>query len=235
MTQSFSNYYEGPCPVLDMDQQEYKGRRVTWLGTSGLVLKIPSEYISSRVDNITDPRKVKAVTTFIRQATPSITLSVSVADIRFIDLSYVQMTQEAHYSDILPRDFGLEEPFTTGDEEQDLFVADPKRWLESHHYSEDFINEEGVIQLAAIEDREDPEDVQDIYDTLVAQVTELRAGLQDSCNNKEGDLGNLWAVMRDGNHRTLGAIRAGEPYIYVKPLYYNPTELQQSSYFTQLI
>jgi hypothetical protein len=77
-----------------------------------------------------------------------------------------------------------------------------------------------------------------MWPEVVAQkyidLSEVSAAI-DAEENKEGDFGQLWAVLRDGNHRTWGAILSGEEYVFVRPLFYNQRELDNSGYKDKLI
>lgn len=46
------------------------------------------------------------------------------------------------------------------------------------------------------------------------ELIDFEDRIKESIENGEGDLGQYWITIRDGNHRVFGAFAAGERYIY---------------------
>jgi hypothetical protein len=84
-----------------------------------------------------------------------------------------------------------EEPWTTGDADMDLYLTDVDEWLEKSGWSRD---EEGVDELIA---------------EMEAEVVEAEA-------TGQGDFGAWTSSVRDGNHRTFGAVLGGEEAVAVR-------------------
>jgi len=77
---------------------------------------------------------------------------------------------------------------TTGDEELDRYLVDPDEVLDE--YEEDGYDRDNARKV-------------------------LNERLQEAVANDEGDLGAIEFQVRNGNHRTFGALLSGEPYVWL--------------------
>jgi len=219
---NFEDFYNG-----DSDHELYKkyhGRNVIWYGTEGNNLKINAKYVSSREDNIFDTDKLISVKNYILRSEEPVEFEICVADVRKIDFDYIEETQMAYASDRLDMEYSLSRPFTTGDEECDLFIRDFLSWSQQHlmYFDEDYIDvDERTIDMARLkkelEDGDIESDTYEEYADMHEEYKNVMDYLKEAEEKSYGDYGQLWAVMRDGNHRVMGAIMANEPYIYVTP------------------
>lgn len=87
-------------------------------------------------------------------------------------------------------DEGLDRPYTTGDEELDRYLVDADSVLGDY-------GEEGDAEWMENKSR-------------------IEGEIKDAVDSDDGDLGGWVVTVRDGNHRTFGALVAGEPYVYVR-------------------
>lgn len=226
------SYYDGPKPKVEYGDRLYKGYKVEWVGVEGETLKMNSEYVSARSDNIFDFKKMKSVTNFIKELRSSGEIArfdTPLAEIRKIDRTYMAEIFEANERDAL-FEYGIKRHFTFGDENLDLLNA----YL--YHDNRDFaerlfekigMDVDDMIEYEESENKKDllkswEEDIDNIdeFEYIMDQIheyEELKENLKEAIENDEGDHGKLWAVLRDGNHRTFGAIESGEDYVYVRP------------------
>jgi hypothetical protein len=61
---------------------------------------------------------------------------------------------------------------------------------------------------------QDDEYVESIREEITSTYIDIKEKLSEYINEKSGDIGRVWVVLRDGNHRTWGAILAGEEFIF---------------------
>lgn len=61
----------------------------------------------------------------------------------------------------------------------------------------------------------DPDEVLAEYEDEDEAREDLDERLQEAVDNDEGDLGAITFQVRNGNHRTFGALLAGEPYVWL--------------------
>lgn len=223
----FSRYFHGKKPSTGLGYKLYKGRRVEWVGKIGMTLKVNSEDISSREDNITDPKKVQAVKNHILKSESRVRFDTPPADIRIIDLDTIRETQEAFARDALQLEYRIGEPFTTGDDDVDKYLyLDIDEFAEYVGLDSDFVDGDGNPIMDEILEYNDQEEAESIRDEIIETFYDIRNRLDDCIKEKSGDIGRIWAVLRDANHRTWGAILAGEPYIYVYPHHYNKRDIE---------
>jgi hypothetical protein len=182
----FGDYYpESAAGNYEEKYSLYYGRKVIWDGEGGKMVKIKPEYVIPTFGNVWDADKLAAVVKGILQSPDRVILEAPYGDADKIDLQSVKESLE-----YAGQELGEEYAYTTGDEELDRYLLDPEEVLEEY---------------ADLED--EPDDYQE------AKV-ELESRLQDAVDNNKGDLGEWEFTLRDANHRTFGAILAGEPYIY---------------------
>lgn len=236
---SFDEYFDpGFDPAIYEGLEEYVGNKVIWHGEEGKTLKIPSEYVTPREDNIFDFKKVKAVRDHILHSDDAVHFETSYADVRLIDLETVQMTRQSYKEEMLGPETGLDEPFSTGNKEADEYLDGPDDWIryeltESEYFKvgKDYkIVFDREKYKTDLKNKSIDEDTKDSLKYDLEMVNDINHAL----DQENGDLGYLWAVMRDGNHRTQGAILAGEPYIFVEP-YVPSGNLESKSYYDELI
>jgi len=166
----------------------YNARSVRWVGTPGQMFKISTDDIVAMQENEFDPVKVVTFAELIgRRGKPYI--DAPTVMLRRVDLSDVGWSQEAMDLDELFSSYGTTRPYTTDDENLDVYLKNPDQYVE--HYAD---NEEEEEELR--------------------QVMDSRA--QEALASNDGDLGMLVAQLRDGNHRAFGAQLAGEDYIWVR-------------------
>jgi hypothetical protein len=156
-----------------------------WIGTKGRMFRADPDYMQHIWGNIFDEDKLAAVVKGIVNGEDRVHFYAPYGTISKIDIqSIIESLQYAE-------DEGLDRPYTTGDEELDLFLLDP---------------DELLYELTS----EEPGD-----DFWEEEKKRLEEELQEAVDSESGDIGQWAVTIRDGNHRAFGAAIAGEPYIWV--------------------
>ena len=144
-----------------------------------------------------------------------------------VDLTNIREHQEAVQTDNFMTDYeGHESPYSTGDNELDKYIgtedmrdqdfvymitSDPNilKFFDEHKY--DLLNgketEESLIQKFN-ELNPDEDDL-----TAFEEFISLEDALMDAFRRQTGDIGKFKLQLRDGHHRVMGAIKAGEDYV----------------------
>jgi len=162
----------------------YYGRNIIWDGIDGRMIRVYPHNVRAIAGNIFDADKLAAIVSGVDQAEERLVFTAPYGDVGVIDLDLVKESLE--YAD-------EEEPYTTGDEELDRYLAEGDEYIADELYL-------------------DPEDDAEEWAEEKARLEEELAA---AVANDEGDLGDFWVQIRDGNHRTFGAFASGEPYIYM--------------------
>lgn len=63
----------------------------------------------------------------------------------------------------------------------------------------------------------DEDDIEEIKKLKIGfkEYIKIEKQLKEAIDNEDGDIGSIYFQIRDGNHRTLGALQSGEPYIFI--------------------
>lgn len=182
------DYYPETAAGELVPSDPYYVRNIIWDAVSGRSIRVYPHNVQAMDGNIFDEDKLAAIVSGIDQATERLVFIAPYGDVGVIGLTDVRESIE-----FAGMDEG--EPYTTGDEELDRFLVEGNDYIENEHWL----------------DPDDPDD-----EKKFAEIkAELEDGLLEAVANDEGDLGDFWVQIRDGNHRAFGAFAAGEPYIYM--------------------
>ncbi len=186
----FGSYYDAPIPPREA--RLYTARKkvgcVTWLGEKGTLLRVDPAYVSPREDNQFDRDQLGAVVAAVRAGHPIATTAPR-ADVMRIDAELVGEMQRAARAGRLDAYGPLRRAFSTGDETLDRFLADP----------------------AAAAERSGVRGAERKH-----WERQMWKSVRDAERRHGGDLGRLWARVRDGNHRLFGTLIAGAPHAWVR-------------------
>lgn len=224
-------------PDLDAEEVEqnvnqghaYHGRDVIWLGYNGKMVKAYPDMIYPIQDNIFYPEKLKAVKDKIEHSPEKAVFFAPYGMASIIDLIDIKESQEYSEQDLGHR------RWTTGEEDLDEYIKNPKEWIIENVYLDSELWVEDILKFVDINDPtkhiedfkrylieeegyEDPEDFKvalSALSELTKEVKEMEDYKQQAVDEGWGDLGRLSVQIRDGNHRAFGAIEAGEPYVWV--------------------
>lgn len=178
----------------------YKGKKVHWIGTPGHMVRVTPDYVRNLEGNIFDPEKLAAVSWFIRRSDEPVIMRPGygqvVATTSIDDIA--ESLQYAKDAEI----FGEDRTLSTDDEELDAYLKDPKAYLSDNIRWYDGPGSESDDEAVA-------------KAGLRAQMEEKKA---EAVREGWGDLGARRFTILDGNHRSFGALLAGEPYIWIRLL-----------------
>jgi len=173
--------------------EEYTGRRVTWLGTEGRMVRLTWDEVHPVPGNIFDADKLVTYLEFMKESDSPVPAPAGWVG-HAIDADDVAETQEAYARDELFDSHGMTRPFTTGDDDLDEYLRDRRemKWL--------------LKKLS----RGDEE-----YEDISAVIEEMEPLVEAAEERGDGDLGRVTVTLRDGNHRAYAAYLNGEPYVWV--------------------
>lgn len=221
----YSDLFDSPPSEEEIKASDlYRGRNVVWLGTKGRMLKVDSSILSPAEGNLFDFEKMAAIRDYINDAEDDVYFEASPAQVVIIDLQTIIETQRTHLQGRLNQDYdNISEPFSTGEKELDLFLADESEWADENYIDlneiklfmkspEEWMKEWSIDPEEMTEgEQEDIERIQ----SEIKQYQEMQQMVKDAVDEEWGDIGTYWVDLRDGNHRAFGALAAGEPYIWV--------------------
>lgn len=208
--------------------ESYYGKDVVWYAYKGSgVLKVHKDNIHPVFGQIWDSTKLRSVKKFIEQSEDRVHFVMGWGDATITTLDDIKEQQQANKLDRLQSDYELDEPASIGDEELDNYLADPELYVEEELYASDevieFVKKNYIIKKnevfndnSIIEEfkREYPEYEEEDIEVL-EEWLELEEQLYEAVQDGDGDLGEVIVQLRDGNHRSFGAILSGEEYVYV--------------------
>ena len=166
-------------------EEVHWGRNVGWPGTPREMVSVDPDYAFPIEGNLFDWDKLASVAEGIRSAPGRVTLRPGYGE--FFVINRGDIAESLQYGE----DQTLGRSYTTGDEELDAYLMDP----------EDAISDRDFL---AVGERG--------YKTALAR---FEKELRQAERNQDGDFGELAVQVRDGNHRTFGAILAGEPVVWL--------------------
>lgn len=207
--------------------KEYYGSNVIWYGHEGTVLRVHKDNVYPVEGQIWHPSRLKDVKNYINQSPSRVQFIMGWGHANFIDFTDIQEQQEAVKNDYFESDYTYTKPASIGDDNLDEYIGDPYEYAEANFWANDetyeFIRDtafefhpqkrsraELIVEFQEFFPDHDEDDMETIEEWL-----DLEEELYEAIQNKDGDLGEILVQMRDGNHRTFGAIEAGEEYVYV--------------------
>lgn len=242
--QNFKDYYPRKLDPVDIKTSDkYVGKNVIWLGERGKTLRIDSDKVTPIYGNVFDSQKIRAVSDHIIDSENKVYLPCGYGSPIVVDIADIAEERLAFGQGNYDTDYMKDEPYTTGDSELDSFFESPYEWIETNcstiTYDGDILEniaslfdfsyytdqklmdlkwediksniltiiseqDQNIIDESTEDIQEDLDIIQDIFDTIQTAVTE-----------QWGDFGEIYFQLRDGNHRTFGAIESGEEYVYV--------------------
>ena len=218
------------------DDNLYVAGNVVWDGFQGEMILVPKEYAYSVDGNIFSNDKIARVKQLVDRARYEgeyVKFDAPVAAVSLVDLGTIAEDQQ-----YFEYGSGRGVALSSGDEDLDKFLKDPEEWGDDNMYSADIfddavfqkINEDKWSDKWALMQHiwerwnswsSDELEVSDIergfyavYDSDLDDYNVIGEALDEADKYGGGDIGKLVFQMRDGNHRTFGALAAGEPYVW---------------------
>lgn len=209
---------------------KFNGKGVIWYGDPDRMIVLYKDQIHSMDCNVYDPDKMKSLVKLIRDHEDKIEIECSYGLANVVEFIDIKEHQESVLSDHFGVDFTHDDPYTTGDEELDKYIGSDDSdeydleeyfgWSISSSDVVDFLNDhkfdliDGTHTEESLKkefDKLESEEDNEIFDEFIRIETKLKKAEK----NNEGDFGKFTVQLRDGHHRVMGAIEAGEEYVCV--------------------
>ena len=222
-------YFDATLPDdIKRLSKKFVGKNVVWYGdTDGQMIVVPAEDVHGMWGNQYDAEKLQFVVDLIRESPERVEFECSYGSGSVVNLTDIREHQEAAQTDNFIIDYeGHERPYTTGDRELDKYVGTENfedqdfiqyavlepvvvEFFDEHKY--DIVNgietEESLTQMFNAANATESEQ------SAFVEFLSLEVALQDAFMTETGDIGVFKLQLRDGHHRVMGAIKAGEDYI----------------------
>jgi hypothetical protein len=206
--------------------KRYIGRGVTWYGDPNQMIVIHKNYVDGMWGNIYDMDKFNYVVDMIRDSEENVEFECSYAMGSLVGFTDIKEEQQSKYSGRFEIDYeGKKEAASTGDNTLDTYVGNEDYMDEEYGLSSDEIikffdknkfsltEELNTIEKLKEEFYKLEHDDNDEY--AFDEFINLENSLKEVVDDEMGDIGDFRIQLRDGHHRVMGAIEAGEKYICV--------------------
>lgn len=232
---TFENYTKTHFnTTIDLDvkkfSNEFVGRAVTWYGDPYQMIGIDKDYVDGMSGNIYDNDKLEFVKQMIDESEDNVEFECSYAHGNTLNFTDIKEQQESVFVGIFESDYeGTTEAASIGNEELDNYIgADElgetelmsiESWNNLDLY--DLLNENRFFLIynkeMSVLDKEvkELEDISEDDLNYYKRFIEIERQLKEAVDNEDGDIGDFRIQLRDGHHRVMGAIEAGEKYICV--------------------
>lgn len=205
---------------------EYVGRGVTWYGDPEQMIVVYKDNVHGMFGNIYDPEKLQYVTDMIQNSPYNVEFECSYGTAIKVDIQNVmEHQQDVHSGDFSLNNDGYDDPYTTGDETLDQYLGNDDFFDDNGYgFYENAGNYVKSLKTFIANGRVSVQQAIDGFNKLETEegdrenfqyFLELETALRDAVANGEGDLGEISVQLRDGHHRVMGAIAAGEQYVCV--------------------
>lgn len=207
--------------------KRFIGRNVVWYGDPEQMILIPAEDVHGMWGNIYDSEKLQFVVDLIKDSPERVEFECSYAMGGVVDLIDIKEHQEAEVQDRFMTDYeGHDKPYSTGDAELDKYIGTDNfedqdfiqyatiepvviEFFEKFKYGivNGEVTEESLTQMF---NKANPtESEQSAFEEFLS----LEVTLAEAFSNETGDINKFKVQLRDGHHRVMGAIKAGEQYV----------------------
>lgn len=230
------DYFDENLPKeVKRHSSKYVGRQVTWYGDPEKMIVVHKSQVEGMWGNIYDPEKLRYLVELINNSEDNVEIECSYAIGELNSIVDVIEEQTAHHNDSFSVDYdGKKEPASTGDDELDEYLGNEEYIIDNNMTSggevDDFLKENRfklIYDLKSKEqlqaefknveiDENDGEDYKDENDyEAFREFIKYEEAAIEAIENNSGDIGNFTVQLRDGHHRVMGAIEAGEERVCV--------------------
>jgi hypothetical protein len=206
--------------------KRYIGRGVTWYGDPNQMIVIHKDYVDGMWGNIYDTDKFNSVVEMIQDSEENVEFECSYALGSVISFTNIKEEQESKYSDRFEIDYeGRKEPASIGDDTLDTYIGNEDYMEEEYSLSsEDIVKFFNKNKFSLTEEMSSVEKLKEEFYSLeydeddeyaFDEFIDIETSLKEAVDNEGGDMGDFRIQLRDGHHRVMGAIEAGERYVCV--------------------
>jgi GNAT superfamily N-acetyltransferase len=203
---------------------KYAGQNIIWYGDPDQMIVVRADQVEGMWGNIYDPEKQRYLAKLLRDYPEKIEIECSYGTGAVVNIRDIQEEQNAVAEDRFESDYdGKTRASSTGSKELDYYVGHEIEDMDfagaiSPEVNEFFENH----KLDVVSERYTPEQLQEGFNSLNPDENEVEAfaefiqfeiALKSAKDNGDGDFGKFIVQLRDGHHRVMGAIDAGEDYV----------------------
>jgi len=207
---------------------KYIGRNVVWYGNPEQMIVLHKDEIHGMWGNIYDSDKMESLVDMIQDEDgPIIELECSYGTGSVISFIDIQEEQESYYTENFMTDYdGQDEPSSTGSDELDHYVGvdevDELEFIANQVSKQEIMSFFSKFRFSLVRETSKPNDLLSIFKSLnpdefevdaFNEFLDLEVALKEAKDNEDGDFNKFSVQLRDGHHRVMGAIKAGEEYV----------------------
>jgi hypothetical protein len=206
--------------------QKYIGKKVNWYGYPEQMIVLHKSQIEGMWGNIYDSKKLQFVVDLIKNSYENVEFECSYGIGNVVSLIEIKEEQNSFIEGTFDIDYdGKIKPYSIGDNDLDTYLGDENYisdnfdinltefldFLEKNKLSIAYnLKTENTLREELKQLNIDEED-REIFEEFIKLENELKKSVE----NKHGDLGKFIVQLRDGHHRVMGAIEAGEEFVCV--------------------
>jgi len=212
-----------PDPDVKNYSKKWVGRGVTWFGDPEQMIVIDKDDVHGMWGNIYDNKKLKYVENLIDNSSENVEFECSYGIGGITTFTDIQEEQQSSFQDGFSTDYEhLDEPSSTGNEELDAYVGNENYSYDEFYTASDEAHEFFEnYKFSIIKGKQNAESLHNMFSTIKKEEDEeyfsefikFESGLKEAQNNEDGDFNRFTVQLRDGHHRVMGAIAAGERYV----------------------
>jgi hypothetical protein len=202
----------------------YAGYNVVWYGDPDQMIVVHKDNIEGMWGNIYYPEKMEYIVKMLTDYPEKVEIECSYGMGAVTNIIDIQEEQNAVAEDRFESDYdGKERAASTGSEQLDYYVGHE---IDDMNFADDIGSEAREFfmnhKLDLVNGKNSPEILKKSYMMIGPDENEIEAfseyiqfetALKLAQDNKEGDFNRFTVQLRDGHHRVMGAIKAGEEYV----------------------
>ena len=209
--------------------KRYEGRNVVWYGDPAQMIVLSADQVHGMWGNIYYPEKMEYLVDLITNSEEKVELECSYGIGGITTLTDIIEEQSAVKDGRFEVDYeNLKEPSTTGDQELDDYVGTED--LSDLDFISYGVGNEDILKLMykyrffLAKNTASLDTVINLFNQLEPDNGEVEAfnefirlesELKHAQDTEDGDFGKFTVQLRDGHHRVMGAIEAGERKVCV--------------------
>lgn len=217
-------YFQEKLPNdVKRHSKKYEGRDVVWYGDPDQMIVIHKDDVHGMWGNVYDHDKLDYVKNMIINSEEKVELECSYGLGNVVSLQEIEEQHESVVGGSFETDYdGHDSPFTTGYPEVDTYLGTDD--LMDHFNVTEAVGDFMVANKYAMLNGRTREQLEqeimqvegadgDEYE--INEFLDVQEQLHEAYENNSGDINKFTVQLRDGHHRVMGAIAAGEQYVCV--------------------
>jgi hypothetical protein len=208
--------------------KKYVGKNVVWYGDPDQMIVIHKDYVHGMWGNVYNQEKMDYLVDMILNHEDMIEIECSYGMGGITTLTDVVEEQTSTIQGSFETDYeNLNRPSTTGDDELDTYLGtdnldefdDIAGYVETYELFELFNDNKIFLGLGKVSLETVKTEFNQISDgsegdrTAFEQFIKYEGMVKEAKESSSGDLGKFTVQLRDGHHRVMGAIKAGEEFV----------------------